>query len=81
MTYSGMLRELPRIRWLVGHAGGAIPWLMERMDNGYRDFAEFIARPPRLLGIEIAHGDGFGRHLCQTQTCPTTRPSQREESE
>lgn len=40
MTYRGMLRELPRIRWIVGHAGGAIPWLMERMDNGYRDFAE-----------------------------------------
>ncbi len=40
MCYSGMLRELPDIRWIVGHAGGAIPWLMERMDNGWRDFAE-----------------------------------------
>jgi aminocarboxymuconate-semialdehyde decarboxylase len=40
LCYSGMLRELPDIRWLVGHAGGTVPWLMERMDNGYRDFAE-----------------------------------------
>lgn len=40
LCYSGMLRDLPDIRWLVGHAGGTIPWLMERMDNGYRDFAE-----------------------------------------
>ena len=35
-----MLREFPSIRWIIGHAGGTIPWLMERMDNGYRDFAE-----------------------------------------
>jgi aminocarboxymuconate-semialdehyde decarboxylase len=40
MCYAGMFREFPRIRWIVAHAGGAIPWLMERIDNGYRDFAE-----------------------------------------
>lgn len=40
MCYSGMFRELPDIRWIVGHLGGAVPYLMERMDNGWRDFAE-----------------------------------------
>ena len=40
MCFSGMLRELPHIRWIVAHAGGAIPYLAERLDNGYRDFAE-----------------------------------------
>jgi aminocarboxymuconate-semialdehyde decarboxylase len=40
MCYAGMFREFPNIRWIVAHAGGAIPWLMERIDNGYRDFAE-----------------------------------------
>ena len=40
LCYSGMLRELPDIRWIIGHAGGTIPWLMERLDNGYRDFPE-----------------------------------------
>ena len=40
MCFSGMLRELPNIRWIVAHAGGAIPYLAERLDNGYRDFAE-----------------------------------------
>ena len=40
MCYSGMLRELPDIRWIIGHLGGAVPYLMERMDNGWRDFAE-----------------------------------------
>jgi len=35
-----MFREFPNIRWIVAHAGGAVPWLLERLDNGYRDFAE-----------------------------------------
>jgi aminocarboxymuconate-semialdehyde decarboxylase len=40
LCFDGVFRELPDIKWLVGHAGGAIPWLMERLDNGFRDFAE-----------------------------------------
>lgn len=40
MCYAGLFRELPNIRWIVAHAGGAVPWLLERLDNGYRDFAE-----------------------------------------
>jgi aminocarboxymuconate-semialdehyde decarboxylase len=40
MCFAGMLRQLPNIRWIIGHLGGAIPYLMERLDNGYRDFAE-----------------------------------------
>jgi aminocarboxymuconate-semialdehyde decarboxylase len=40
MCFAGMLRELPNIRWIVAHAGGALPYLAERLDNGYRDFAE-----------------------------------------
>jgi len=49
MCFDGMLRELPNIRWVVGHLGGAIPYLMERLDSGYRDFAECrvkIDQPP-----------------------------------
>jgi aminocarboxymuconate-semialdehyde decarboxylase len=40
LCYDGVFRELSDIRWLIAHAGGAVPWLMERLDNGYRDFAE-----------------------------------------
>jgi len=40
MCFDGHFREFPRIRWIVAHAGGAIPYLFERLDNGYRDFAE-----------------------------------------
>jgi aminocarboxymuconate-semialdehyde decarboxylase len=44
MCFDGMLRELPDIRWIIGHLGGAIPYLMERLDSGYRDFAECKAK-------------------------------------
>jgi aminocarboxymuconate-semialdehyde decarboxylase len=40
MCYDGMFRELPKIRWIIGHLGGGVPYLMERMDNGWRDFPE-----------------------------------------
>jgi aminocarboxymuconate-semialdehyde decarboxylase len=40
MCYDGMFAEFPDIRWIIGHLGGAVPYLMERMDNGYRDFTE-----------------------------------------
>jgi aminocarboxymuconate-semialdehyde decarboxylase len=40
MCFRGIFRDFPNIRWVIGHLGGAIPYLMERLDNGYRDFAE-----------------------------------------
>ena len=40
MCFRGVFRDFPNIRWVIGHLGGAIPYLMERLDNGYRDFAE-----------------------------------------
>lgn len=40
MCFDGMLRDFPDIRWIAAHLGGAVPYLMERMDNGWRDFPE-----------------------------------------
>jgi aminocarboxymuconate-semialdehyde decarboxylase len=40
MCFDGMFAEFPNIKWIIGHLGGAIPYLMERLDNGFRDFAE-----------------------------------------
>ncbi|HXV63181.1 MAG TPA: amidohydrolase family protein [Vicinamibacteria bacterium] len=48
MCYHGMFRDFPDIKWIVAHAGGAIPWLMERLDNGFRDFAECRANLDEL---------------------------------
>jgi aminocarboxymuconate-semialdehyde decarboxylase len=48
MCFDGLFAELPDIRWIIGHLGGAIPYLMERLDNGFRDFAECRAKINRL---------------------------------
>ena len=48
MCYDGMLHDLPDIRWIIAHLGGAVPFLMERIDNGFRDFAECRAKIDRL---------------------------------
>ena len=48
LCYSGVLRDLAGIRWIVAHLGGAVPYLMERMDNGFRDFAETKANIDEL---------------------------------
>jgi aminocarboxymuconate-semialdehyde decarboxylase len=40
LCYAGVFKQLPDIKWLIGHLGGGIPYLMERLDNGWRDFAE-----------------------------------------
>jgi aminocarboxymuconate-semialdehyde decarboxylase len=51
MCYDGLLRDFPDIRWIVAHAGGAIPYLMERLDNGFRDFAECRAKIDELPSV------------------------------
>jgi len=48
MCYDGMFKEFPDIRWIVGHLGGAVPYLMERLDNGWRDFVECRAHIDEL---------------------------------
>src|SRR6476646_8569101 len=48
MCYDGMFEEFPGIRWIIGHLGGAVPYLMERMDNGFRDFADCRAKIDKL---------------------------------
>jgi aminocarboxymuconate-semialdehyde decarboxylase len=53
MCFDGMLRQFPDIRWIIAHAGGAIPYLMERLDNGYRDFAECRKNIDQLPSIYL----------------------------
>ena len=53
MCYDGMLAEFPDIRWIIGHLGGAIPYLMERMDNGWRDFADCRAKIDQLPSVYL----------------------------
>ncbi len=49
LVFSGVAERFPRIRWILSHLGGAIPYLAERLDRGYRAFRECraqISRPP-----------------------------------
>jgi aminocarboxymuconate-semialdehyde decarboxylase len=49
LVYAGVPERFPGIRWVLGHLGGAIPYLAERLDRGYQAFAECragIRKPP-----------------------------------
>jgi aminocarboxymuconate-semialdehyde decarboxylase len=49
LVYSGVMERFPRITWVLAHLGGAIPYLAERLDRGFRAFRdcrEHITRPP-----------------------------------
>lgn len=49
LVFSGVVEKFPRIRWVLGHLGGAIPYLAERLDRGFHAFRacrENISSPP-----------------------------------
>ncbi|MEE8605322.1 MAG: amidohydrolase family protein [Candidatus Aminicenantaceae bacterium] len=49
LVFSGVVEKYPGIRWVLGHLGGAIPYLAERLDRGYFAFDECranISKPP-----------------------------------
>lgn len=49
LVFSGVVARYPGIRWVLTHMGGAIPYLAERLDRGYRAFPDCrqnIDRPP-----------------------------------
>ncbi|MFN8061375.1 MAG: amidohydrolase family protein, partial [Vicinamibacterales bacterium] len=49
LVLTGILDRYPRIKWVLGHLGGTIPFLAERLDRGFHAFREcrtHIDRPP-----------------------------------
>jgi len=49
LVFSGVAERFPRIKWVLGHLGGAIPYLAERLDRGFNAFPDCrvnIKRPP-----------------------------------
>ena len=49
LVFSGVVERFPNITWALGHLGGAIPYLVERLDRGFHAFSECranIDRPP-----------------------------------
>ena len=50
LVFTGIPERFPKIRWVLTHMGGAIPYLAERLDRGYRAFPDCrvnIDQPPR----------------------------------
>jgi aminocarboxymuconate-semialdehyde decarboxylase len=49
IVYSGVAERFPGIQWILGHLGGAIPYIAERLDRGFEAYPEcrvHIDRPP-----------------------------------
>ncbi len=49
LVFSGVAERFPGIRWVLGHLGGAIPYLAERLDRGFFAFDDCrvnIDKPP-----------------------------------
>lgn len=49
LVFSGTAERFPRIRWVLSHLGGAIPYIAERADRGFHAFKECrvkISKPP-----------------------------------
>jgi aminocarboxymuconate-semialdehyde decarboxylase len=47
LVFSGVPDRFPKIRWVLAHLGGAIPYLAERLDRGHRAFTECRAKIQR----------------------------------
>jgi aminocarboxymuconate-semialdehyde decarboxylase len=49
LIFAGMLERLPTLKLVVGHLGGTIPFMAERVERGYEVYPEcreHISRPP-----------------------------------
>jgi len=49
LVFAGIPERFPGIRWVLGHLGGTIPYLAERLDRGFEMFAQCrkdLSRPP-----------------------------------
>jgi len=49
VVFSGVVEKFPNIKWVLGHLGGAVPYLAERFDRGYEAFEQCrknILKPP-----------------------------------
>lgn len=49
LVFSGVIEKFPNIKWVLGHLGGAVPYLAERFDRGYEAFEQCrknISKPP-----------------------------------
>ncbi len=48
LVFSGVVERFPKIKWVLGHLGGAVPYFAERFDRGYQAYpvCQKISKPP-----------------------------------
>lgn len=49
LVFTGVAERFPNIKWVLAHLGGTIPYLVERLDRGFRAFKDcrqHIDKPP-----------------------------------
>ena len=47
LVFAGVPERHPQIKWVLGHLGGAVPYVAERLDRGWRAFGECRANITR----------------------------------
>jgi len=47
IVFSGVAERFPKIRWVLAHLGGAIPYIAERLNRGFEAFSECRAKIPK----------------------------------
>ncbi|MFN8498472.1 MAG: amidohydrolase family protein [Anaerolineae bacterium] len=60
LVFSGVAERFPNIRWVLGHLGGTIPYLAERLDRGFEAYdlcRQHISRPPSEILREFFYYD------------------------
>ena len=40
LVFSGVVERFPNIKWVLGHLGGAVPYIAERFDRGFEAYPE-----------------------------------------
>jgi aminocarboxymuconate-semialdehyde decarboxylase len=48
LVFSGVAEQFPNVKWILGHLGGTIPYLAERLDRGYEAYDECRVNITRL---------------------------------
>jgi len=60
LVFAGVPERYPDIKWVLSHLGGAIPYLAERLDRGWRAF------PDCRVNIDKAPSDYLRRFYFDT---------------
>ena len=64
MIYDGFFDRYPNIEFIITHSGGTVPYITNRLDNGYRILpkcSENISQPPSAFLNRLYYDDAMAR--------------------